>query len=69
VLGVVVAGVVVGMVVVVVVVVALAVGTSTGAVVVRAGVVAQVASSSYVLILPLACFLDLLFYLYVFPYP
>ena len=48
---------VVGMLLVVVGLVALAVGTPTGAVVVSAGVVAQVASSSYVLILPLACFL------------
>ena len=60
------AGGVVGM---LLVVVALAVGTATGAVVVSADVVAQVTSSSYVLPMPLACFLDLPFCLYVFPYP
>ena len=49
------------------VVVTLVVGTSTGSVDVSAGIVAQVASSSYVLILPLVCFLDLPFCLYAFP--
>ena len=58
VIGVVVAGAVVG---ILVGVVALAVGTATGAVVVSAGVVWSA--------LTLACFLDLPFCLYVFPYP
>ena len=51
------------------VVLALVVGTATGAVVVGAGVVAQVTSGSCVLSLSLPRFLDLPFCLYPFPYP
>ena len=51
-----------------VVVVALAVGADIGAVVVGAGVAANVTSSSYTLPLPLDCCLDLPFSLYVLSY-